>query len=172
MESKPTIFATKATGLVTGRIPTNRMLNEAQLLSRGAYYQACIGSSGVLSNDWIDITADTLWSFREACRQNKADVEDVTRRTENGERFNDWILDEAVRFPMTEATLRQTLYGRTITQGTRNGLFRGERQMWPASRSTLERALLRTRIRPRGRRRTFRLAGRSACHAYRRQMRS
>jgi len=128
-------------GLITQRNPTAEMISKSRALAQGAYYQATIGEGGALTDSYIEIDTDTLWAFREACRQDKATAEEMTRRTENSERFNDYILDEVVRFPKTEATVKQTSFGRTITQAARGNLYRGERKMWPESRSTLGRAL-------------------------------
>ena len=65
----------------------------------------------------------------------------MTERTANGERFDDWILDELIRITKTEATTKETRFGRTITQGARNNLYRGECRQYPKSRSTLMRRI-------------------------------
>lgn len=119
--------------------PTEQMQQAARKIAQGFYYQALNNEGARPSNAYFDIGHDAIWSFLEAGRQEEAECAEMTRRTVDGERFDDWILDETIRFRKTEATTKETRFGRTIAQGARNNLYRGECQQYPHSRSTLMR---------------------------------
>ncbi len=111
-------------------------------LYQGNYlFPLCEGRGRSFTNDIIDIGLSELLAFRRVDKMAERDCQEMTRRTVEGERYSDPVLDELVRFPMTEATVRDTHFGRTITQGMRPHLFRGENSLYPRSESTLARKL-------------------------------
>lgn len=124
------------------KTPTKQMLEEANLLANHRYYLEHIHpGSSALSNEWIDISYDTICALREANYKDAEAVEEMTRRTAAGERYGDFVLDAVVRFPMTTAATVNTIYGRTIGQGARGNLYRGEACQYESSVSTLDRCL-------------------------------
>lgn len=120
------------------------ILEEVDALQRGGYYRPLHdGNARKHPNDWIDLDIDALRAFRELNRREKLAVAEMTRRTSEGERFDDWILDAEVRFPMTTGAVIDTMYGRSVGQGSRGHLYRGERKQYESSRSSLGRELTR-----------------------------
>lgn len=129
-------------GLVSERVPTMNMLKEAhELIEHANYYRVIKGLGTDYSNEWLDIDEDTLCVFREVSFLNEKRNRQIAARTAQGERCSDWILDEVARFPSINGAVETTHYGRVISQGKRQHLYRGESRMWPASLPTMYRTM-------------------------------
>lgn len=129
-------------GLVSERVPTMDMLKEThELIEHANYYRAIKGLGTDYSNDWLEINEDTLCVFREVSFLDEKRNKQIAARTAQGERFSDWILDEVARFPSIDGAVETTHYGRVISQGKRQHLYRGESRMWPASLPTMYRTM-------------------------------
>ena len=112
-----------------------------RLVEQAEYYRSVKGLGNDYSNEWLDINEDSLCVFREVSYLDEKMCKDVARRTANGERFTDWILDEVARFPLIDGAVESNHYGRVLSQGKRQHLYRGESRMWPTSLPTMYRTM-------------------------------